>query len=179
MKRNWIAPILIGLIAGLAASTINAVTVNSVSELESKDSANNAQVTIIQPTAPTASEQNKTPEESIKDDVKVEEIIHSTIIKDVPKENATVGPTETTQKNETEIVDDTTNKENNEVEVKSEDTNNDALVDTNKTEEQTKTCNHFWRSEYIPETKESDGYVVHTCLHCGEWYIFETIPAIE
>lgn len=40
-------------------------------------------------------------------------------------------------------------------------------------------CNHFWRTEYIPETRTESGCLFNSCLHCGEMYIVQIIPALS
>jgi hypothetical protein len=57
--------------------------------------------------------------------------------------------------------------------------NMNANSDAENNDDQTskkKTCNHLWRREYEPETETEEGYLIDSCLYCGEWYVYEVIP---
>jgi hypothetical protein len=64
------------------------------------------------------------------------------------------------------------------------------IVDSNRVDEkpankndhdhgEKKECDHFWRREYEPETDTENGYLIDSCLHCGEWYIYMVIAPYD
>lgn len=64
--------------------------------------------------------------------------------------------------------------------ITTESTEPDVPAETNPPQEENEHtnsgCNHFWRREYEPETETEAGYLIDSCLHCGEWKIVEVIP---